>query len=311
MPNMHLNSISLIIIIIVSGIVNAAPPPPPPGPTIGDDNLDENSSQIDECSDGIKNNDESDIDCGGSCAKCADDKTCNEDNECSSDYCNPKSLCSIPTCTDEIKNGNETDIDCGGSCKMCEDQELQGAAKVPTDDEVQNNDGVNSGIQENEDQITLPTESNTETEYEEISIQLDALKSTINSISAPDKSSSNSSNIMLGISLTLNFLNLLILAVLGVLFIRNSNTNLNISSGNSPKSNSSQLQVHAISKQPYSVYANSKNNSILNLKKYIQRSMDAGYSEDSLKQVLMLKNWPEEEIVRAFLEVKNGRRRAF
>src|SRR3569832_642419 len=43
------------------------------------------------CSDGIKNGDETGVDCGGSCVPC-------------------------PTCNEGIKNGDETGIDCGGSC---------------------------------------------------------------------------------------------------------------------------------------------------------------------------------------------------
>ena len=46
------------------------------------------------CFDGIKNGDETGIDCGGSCVAC-------------------------PTCDDGIQNGDETGIDCGGSCEPC------------------------------------------------------------------------------------------------------------------------------------------------------------------------------------------------
>ncbi|MEZ4912233.1 MAG: hypothetical protein R2774_15400 [Saprospiraceae bacterium] len=46
------------------------------------------------CSDGIKNQDETEIDCGGTCTACA-------------------------TCTDGIQNGTETGIDCGGTCTAC------------------------------------------------------------------------------------------------------------------------------------------------------------------------------------------------
>lgn len=46
------------------------------------------------CFDGIKNGDETSVDCGGSCPEC-------------------------PTCDDGIKNGDETGIDCGGSCEPC------------------------------------------------------------------------------------------------------------------------------------------------------------------------------------------------
>ena len=47
------------------------------------------------CFNGIKDGDESGVDCGGSCVPCA-------------------------TCDDGIKNGDETGIDCGGSsCEPC------------------------------------------------------------------------------------------------------------------------------------------------------------------------------------------------
>ena len=46
------------------------------------------------CTDGIKNQDEVDIDCGGPCKAC-------------------------PTCSDEIQNQGETGIDCGGPCSDC------------------------------------------------------------------------------------------------------------------------------------------------------------------------------------------------
>ena len=53
------------------------------------------------CSDGIQNNGETGIDCGGpNCTACEDST---ED----------------PTCNDGIQNGDETGIDCGGSCEAC------------------------------------------------------------------------------------------------------------------------------------------------------------------------------------------------
>lgn len=64
------------------------------------------------CSDGIKNQDETEVDCGGTCTPCA-------------------------TCDDGIKNGDETDVDCGGSCDAC----------ATCDDGIQNGDetGVDCG----------------------------------------------------------------------------------------------------------------------------------------------------------------------
>jgi hypothetical protein len=51
-------------------------------------------SPCETCSDGIKNQDETAVDCGGVCAACS-------------------------TCSDGIQNGNETGVDCGGSCFPC------------------------------------------------------------------------------------------------------------------------------------------------------------------------------------------------
>ena len=46
------------------------------------------------CTDGILNQDEASIDCGGVCTAC-------------------------PTCTDGIRNQGENSIDCGGPCQAC------------------------------------------------------------------------------------------------------------------------------------------------------------------------------------------------
>lgn len=49
---------------------------------------------IETCSDGIQNQTEDGVDCGGTCTPC-------------------------PSCTDGILNQNETEIDCGGPCLAC------------------------------------------------------------------------------------------------------------------------------------------------------------------------------------------------
>lgn len=46
-----------------------------------------NGCVVDACSDGIKNGNETDIDCGGSCEKCADNKLCSVNNDCQSNNC--------------------------------------------------------------------------------------------------------------------------------------------------------------------------------------------------------------------------------
>lgn len=70
------------------------------------------------CDDGIKNQDETDIDCGGSCNPCADAMNCLSNSDCVSNYCY-NDTCRTPGCFDEIKNQGEEGIDCGGPCKPC------------------------------------------------------------------------------------------------------------------------------------------------------------------------------------------------
>ena len=72
----------------------------------------------DACMDGAQNGDESDIDCGGSCAMtCALDQGCGADADCASGVCNlVRGRCVTDTCFDGVASGDETDVDCGGSC---------------------------------------------------------------------------------------------------------------------------------------------------------------------------------------------------
>lgn len=80
------------------------------------------------CLDGAKNQDESDVDCGGSCAtKCALTKACGANSDCGVTAMCSGNVCVLaPTCVDGAKNGVESDVDCGGVClatcaagKMC------------------------------------------------------------------------------------------------------------------------------------------------------------------------------------------------
>jgi len=65
--------------------------------------------------DGIKNGDESDIDCGGSRApQCADGKACAVGGDCANDVCKANT-CAPPSPDDGVKNGDESDVDCGGT----------------------------------------------------------------------------------------------------------------------------------------------------------------------------------------------------
>lgn len=65
--------------------------------------------------DGIKDGNETDVDCGGSSSPaCADGKGCLVASDCTSDVCTG-GKCQAPSPTDGVKNGDETDVDCGGA----------------------------------------------------------------------------------------------------------------------------------------------------------------------------------------------------
>lgn len=82
------------------------------------------------CANQVKDSSESDVDCGGSCKKCVDGKSCGKNEDCVSNNCDHL-ICGPTSCTDSSANGNETDVDCGGTCptKCAEGQKC----KVGTD----------------------------------------------------------------------------------------------------------------------------------------------------------------------------------
>lgn len=77
------------------------------------------SGCFDSCSTGVKDGDETDVDCGGSCAGCELDQACTSGSDCASGNCVGGKCAS--TCENKVLDGNETDVDCGGSCAPCED----------------------------------------------------------------------------------------------------------------------------------------------------------------------------------------------
>jgi hypothetical protein len=70
------------------------------------------------CRDGVRNGEETDVDCGGPCTRCASEKACRETEDCISARC-VEGTCAAPTCADGVKNGGESDVDCGGPCAPC------------------------------------------------------------------------------------------------------------------------------------------------------------------------------------------------
>jgi hypothetical protein len=79
-------------------------------------------SYIGTCFDILKNQDETDIDCGGTkCEPCDLYKKCIFDLDCKSGFCDPlENVCMEPTCVDNFKNQEEEEVDCGGPCPPCE-----------------------------------------------------------------------------------------------------------------------------------------------------------------------------------------------
>ena len=71
------------------------------------------------CDDGIRNQDESDVDCGVSCRSCSTGKKCTQNYECSSRTCQNGICIASASCINNVKDGDETDTDCGGSCPKC------------------------------------------------------------------------------------------------------------------------------------------------------------------------------------------------
>ena len=83
-----------------------------------------NNGTCETCSDGIRNQSESDVDCGGICNSCSEGNICIEASDCvegvncviSPDNENI-SICRNPRCTD-------TDAKCGGDCEKCDNGKI-------------------------------------------------------------------------------------------------------------------------------------------------------------------------------------------
>lgn len=75
------------------------------------------SFTVESCTDGVKNGDETDVDCGGTCgSNCIQGKRCQLATDCQQPLsCGVNNQCTS-FCSDGKLNPSETDIDCGGSC---------------------------------------------------------------------------------------------------------------------------------------------------------------------------------------------------
>jgi parallel beta-helix repeat protein len=76
--------------------------------------------QAPSCDDGAVNQDEVDVDCGGSaCDACADGAACLGGSDCTSAVC-AGNVCQVASCSDSVQNQGEAAVDCGGAaCVEC------------------------------------------------------------------------------------------------------------------------------------------------------------------------------------------------
>lgn len=70
------------------------------------------------CRDRIRDGDETDVDCGGSCQPCAPALACTIPADCQSNACTG-GTCAAASCTNGVRDAFESDVDCGSTCGPC------------------------------------------------------------------------------------------------------------------------------------------------------------------------------------------------
>jgi hypothetical protein len=84
------------------------------------------AAPVNPCTNGVKDTNESDADCGGNskCDRCAANGKCNASSDCEDPlFCalsGTSKRCTEPSCNDDLQNGSETGVDCGGGCTACD-----------------------------------------------------------------------------------------------------------------------------------------------------------------------------------------------
>jgi hypothetical protein len=78
-------------------------------------------SECASCSDSTQGPDETGVDCGGPlCNACPDGSGCQQSSDCLNGLCGAENTCTAATCSDSIRNQDETAVDCGGArCSAC------------------------------------------------------------------------------------------------------------------------------------------------------------------------------------------------
>jgi hypothetical protein len=90
-------------------------PPPPDG---GTPPATDSGMNGPDCENGIRDGDESSVDCGGSCDPCSNGARCTVGTDCTSGVCS-RGYCLVPSCSDGVRNQDEIGVDCGGDCGLC------------------------------------------------------------------------------------------------------------------------------------------------------------------------------------------------
>ena len=73
----------------------------------------------DPCRDRVRDGDETDVDCGGTCAvHCPGGAACSNDGDCQTGRCTA-GVCAAPSCADGVRDGFELAVDCGNGCPGC------------------------------------------------------------------------------------------------------------------------------------------------------------------------------------------------
>ncbi|MFT7624271.1 MAG: hypothetical protein ACI9WU_003458 [Myxococcota bacterium] len=106
------------------------------------------------CDNGQKDNDETDIDCGGACGGCDEGKSYAADGDCTSAFCGPGYVCWDAGCSNGEMDGDETGVDCGGQCPQCaggtcntNDEWITGFCNTGICDTPSCTDGIKNGLE--------------------------------------------------------------------------------------------------------------------------------------------------------------------
>ena len=272
------------LLLLFASFVYAPPPPSdgaPPAPNLGgDDDLNNIEQTSHSCSDNTKNQDETDVDCGGGCDGCALGKICKTDDDCKSGYCNYFKRCVKPTCNDRMKNGNETGVDCGGSCAACEDMSNSANMTNASEPDSDTDPDVNPNP------FTNPTNNNqvaTNNPPIENKQNLDSIEQegTEPMMLSP---SGKESNLALIISLSANVFLLIVVAGLVFVVVK--------------KKQALKEPVKQVKQQSqYDQY-------IPSMRQFIQTNLQRGYPAEQIKQNLVSQGWPSEVVDKAFGSIK-------